>query len=143
MCVTQYTRSVSGVSLPTDYPHWTVIVHGCAVRCPLTGCQVTSRPRDRFLRYSKWLDTFWMGLVHHNLHSDAVRCSLATTKATLIFKLHTKNYVPTCSIIMLHASHVSHSHFKCRIGTNSLQQLRGIVIEQENYRNGNVVRAVT
>jgi len=30
---------------------------------PLTGCQVTSRPRDRFSRYSKWLDTFWTGLV--------------------------------------------------------------------------------
>ena len=26
---------------------------------PLTGCQVTSRPRNRFSRYSKWLDTFW------------------------------------------------------------------------------------
>jgi hypothetical protein len=26
-------------------------VHGCTVRSPLTGCQVTSRPRDRFSRY--------------------------------------------------------------------------------------------
>ena len=33
-------------------------VHGCAVRSPLTGCQVKSRPRDHFSRYSKWLDTF-------------------------------------------------------------------------------------
>jgi len=33
--------------------------HGCAVRSlPLTGCQVTSRPRNRFSRYSKWTDTF-------------------------------------------------------------------------------------
>jgi hypothetical protein len=33
-------------------------VHGYAVRSLLTGCQVTSRPCDRFSRYSKWLDTF-------------------------------------------------------------------------------------
>jgi hypothetical protein len=32
-------------------------------RSPLTGCQVTSRPRDRFSRYSKWLDTFRTALV--------------------------------------------------------------------------------
>ena len=30
---------------------------------PLTGCQVTSRPHDRFSRYSKWTDTFRTGLV--------------------------------------------------------------------------------
>jgi hypothetical protein len=30
---------------------------GWTVRSPLTGCQVTSRPRDRFSRYSKWTDT--------------------------------------------------------------------------------------
>ena len=46
--VTQYTSSVNGVSLPTDLPHRRVTVHGCAVRSPLTGCQDTSRPRDRF-----------------------------------------------------------------------------------------------
>ena len=28
-------------------------VHGCAVRSPLTGCQVTSRPRDRFSKIFK------------------------------------------------------------------------------------------
>jgi hypothetical protein len=33
-------------------------VHGCAVRSPLTDYQVTSRPGDRFSRYSKWLSTF-------------------------------------------------------------------------------------
>ena len=38
-------------------------VHGCAVRSPLTGCQVTWRPRDRFSRYSKWPDTFRTALV--------------------------------------------------------------------------------
>ena len=61
--VTQYTSSVNGVSLPTDYPHGRVTVHGCIVRSPLTGCQVTSRSRDRFLRYSKWTDTFRTVLV--------------------------------------------------------------------------------
>jgi len=29
----------------------------------VTGCQVTSRLHDQFLRYSKWLDTFWTALV--------------------------------------------------------------------------------
>jgi hypothetical protein len=31
--------------------------------CFLTACQVTSRPRERFSRYSKWRDTFWTALV--------------------------------------------------------------------------------
>ena len=51
--VTQYTSSVDGVSLPTDWPHGTVTVHRCTVWSPLTGCQVTSRSRDRFSRYLK------------------------------------------------------------------------------------------
>ena len=33
--VTQYTNSVNGVSLPTDYPHGRVTVHRCTVRSPL------------------------------------------------------------------------------------------------------------
>jgi hypothetical protein len=41
-----------------------VTIHGWAVRSPLTGCQVTSRARDRFSRYSKWLDTFRTALVY-------------------------------------------------------------------------------
>ena len=49
-----------------DYPHGRVTVHGRAVRSPLTGCQVTSRPSDRFWRYSKWLDTFRTALVYMN-----------------------------------------------------------------------------
>ena len=63
--VTQYTSSVNGVSLPTAQSHGRVAVHGCTVRSPLTGCQVTSRPRDRFSRYSKWHDTFWIAIVQH------------------------------------------------------------------------------
>jgi hypothetical protein len=55
--VTQYTRSVNGISLPTDWPRGRVTVHRCTVRCPLIGCQVTSRPRNWFSRYSKCLDT--------------------------------------------------------------------------------------
>jgi len=61
--VTQYTSSVNGVSLSTYEPHGRVIFHLCTVRSPLTGCQVTSRPRDRLSRYSKWLDTFRTTLV--------------------------------------------------------------------------------
>ena len=40
-------------------------VHGCAVRSPLTGCQVTSRSCNQFSRYSKWLDTYRTTVVHH------------------------------------------------------------------------------
>ena len=61
--VTQYTSSINGVSLPTDYPHGRVTVHGCTIRSHLTGCKVTSRPLDRFSRYSKWLATFLTGLI--------------------------------------------------------------------------------
>ena len=73
--VTQYISSFSGFSLSTDWPHGRVTVHTCAVRSPLNGYQVTSRPRARFLRYSKWLDTFWTDLVVVwffvvNIHSD-------------------------------------------------------------------------
>ena len=32
-------------------------VHGCTVRSPLTGCQVISKQRNRFSRYSQWLYT--------------------------------------------------------------------------------------
>jgi hypothetical protein len=67
--VTQYTSSISGVSLPTDWPHGRVTVHGCTVRSPLTGCQVTSRLHDRFSRYSKWLGTFRTGLIFEHCHS--------------------------------------------------------------------------
>jgi hypothetical protein len=61
--VAQYTSSVNSVSLLTDQPHRRVTVHGRAVRSTLTGCQVTSRPRDWFSRYSKWLGTFQTALV--------------------------------------------------------------------------------
>ena len=39
-------------------------VHGCTVRSRLSCCQVTSRPCDRFSRYSKWQDTFRAALVY-------------------------------------------------------------------------------
>jgi hypothetical protein len=42
-----------------------VTVHGCAVKSPPTGCQVTSRLRERFLSYSKWTDTFWTAHVYN------------------------------------------------------------------------------
>jgi len=56
--VTQYTSSVNGVSLPIDQHHKRVTVNGRAVRSPLTGCQVTSKPCNWFSRYSKWKYTF-------------------------------------------------------------------------------------
>jgi hypothetical protein len=61
---TRYTSSSVNVgSLPTDYPHGRVTVHGWTVRSLLTGCQVTSRPRHGFSRYWKWLDIFRTALV--------------------------------------------------------------------------------
>ena len=39
-------------------------VYGCTVRSALTGCQVTSRPRERFSRYSKWTDNLRTSLVY-------------------------------------------------------------------------------
>jgi hypothetical protein len=38
----------------------------------LTGCQVTSRLCDRFLRYSKWLDTFRTALIRCAWRRDRV-----------------------------------------------------------------------
>jgi hypothetical protein len=38
--------------------HGRVTVYRCTVRASLTGCQVTSRPLDRFSRYAKWTNTF-------------------------------------------------------------------------------------
>ena len=61
----QSTQAQSTASLcRLTSPPGTVTVHGSAVSSPLTGCQVTSRPRDRFSRYSKWLDTFRTALVY-------------------------------------------------------------------------------
>ena len=45
------------------YQTVTVNVQGCTVRFPLTGCQVTSWPRDRFWGCSDWLDSFRPSLV--------------------------------------------------------------------------------
>ena len=60
---TQYISPVNRVLVPTDQPHGRVTVYGCAIQSTLTGCQVTSRPCDWFLRYSKWPDTFQTAIV--------------------------------------------------------------------------------
>ena len=57
--VTQYTSCQRRVTADLLAPQ------GCTVRSPLTGYQVTSRPRDRFSRYSKWLDTFQTALIYY------------------------------------------------------------------------------
>jgi hypothetical protein len=49
-------------------------VHGCAVRSLLTGCQVTSRPRDRFSRYSKLTDTFRTAYIWYGLENRGFAC---------------------------------------------------------------------
>ena len=60
-------------------------VHRCTVRSPLTGCQVTSRPHDWFLRYSKWLDTFWTALISMDRYSFSwVTCHLMTLNQSVL-----------------------------------------------------------
>jgi len=44
-------------------PLGTVFVHGRTLGSSVTGCQGTSRPRDRFSRYSKWLNNSRTALV--------------------------------------------------------------------------------
>jgi hypothetical protein len=56
-------RPFSSYCIPQPANDFDIVLR-CAVRSPPTGCQVTSRPRDRFLGYSKWLDTFRTDLVH-------------------------------------------------------------------------------
>jgi hypothetical protein len=63
----------SQTNLTADWlPQGRVTVCVCIVRSPLTGCQVASRPRDRFSRYSKWTDTFQTALVYP-LHEYAAQ----------------------------------------------------------------------
>jgi len=61
----QLTASHCRLTSPTGR----VTVHGCKVRSPLTGCHFTPKPRDRFSRYSKWLDTFRTALlIYHDIN---------------------------------------------------------------------------
>jgi len=63
-CDRQTVHKLSQRNLTADLLlHGRVTVHGCTMGSPLTGCQVTSRPRDWFLRYSKWMDTFRTALI--------------------------------------------------------------------------------
>ena len=63
-------------------------VNGCTVRSPLTGCQVTSRPCDRFSRYSKWLDTFRTALICHAVFMTAFQHGQDGRVGKLSSKLH-------------------------------------------------------
>ena len=47
-------------------------VHRCTVRSPLIGYLVTSRPREEFSRYSKWLDNFRTALVRRPAYPTAL-----------------------------------------------------------------------
>ena len=58
---TQSLSTASHCRLTSPTGEW--LCHVRTVTSPLTGCQVTSRPSDRFSRYSKWLDTFRTALV--------------------------------------------------------------------------------
>ena len=51
-------RKLSQGSLTADRLAPRESVHGWRETSPLTGCQVTSRPREGSSRYSKWPDTF-------------------------------------------------------------------------------------
>ena len=66
----------------------------------LTGYQVTSRPRDRFSKYSKWLDTLRTDLVRYlNYGEDRVEKSGAAVQATLTVLIRTEN--KTTQIIVM------------------------------------------
>ena len=93
--VTQYTSSVKAVSLPTDSPHWSVTVHGCTVRSPLTGCQVTSSPHDQFSRYSKWTDTFQTALVCVQPLTNISITQYVTCKAQIILLFEITEFCTT------------------------------------------------
>jgi hypothetical protein len=67
--VTHYTSSRNGVSLQNYYSLGRVNVRACVARSPLTGCKVTSRPRVRFSRYSKYTDTFLTDIENRSLPS--------------------------------------------------------------------------
>ena len=62
-CDGHTVHKLSQRRLTTDWLAPRVTFLGRKIRSPLTGCKVTSRPRDRFSRYSKWPDTFRMALV--------------------------------------------------------------------------------
>jgi hypothetical protein len=51
-----------------------VTVHGCTVRSLLTGWKVNWKPRKRFWRYSKWLDTFRIDLAYCNITLEIPTC---------------------------------------------------------------------
>jgi hypothetical protein len=66
-------------------PNGRVTVHGCTVRSPLTGCQITSRPRDRYSKYSKWLYTFRTNHVvtfYYKQPKEKINVSIFMTKLT-------------------------------------------------------------
>ena len=61
----QTVHKLSQRRLTANWPApWESDVHGCTLKSPLTGCQVTSRLREQFSRCSKWMDTFWAALVY-------------------------------------------------------------------------------
>jgi hypothetical protein len=68
---TQVQSTASHCRLTSPTIEW---FHGCAVESPLTGCQVTSRPSDRFSRYSKWLDTLRTTLVLLQVYYQSLVC---------------------------------------------------------------------
>ena len=66
-----------------------VTVHGCTVRSPPTGSQVTSRPRDdQFLKYEKLLDTFLTALVNGEGYRLGYTPSIQTRSWCIPFKFH-------------------------------------------------------
>jgi len=62
-CDSHTVHKLSQWCLTADWLAPLKSVHGCTVRSPLTFCQVTSRPHNRFSRYSKWPDTFQTALM--------------------------------------------------------------------------------
>jgi len=86
---TQAQSTASHCRLTSPTGEW--LFHGCTVRSPLTGCRATSRPRDRFSRYLKRLDTFRTRprIRRITVNSAAIRL---VHRSCLIFHLSAKSW---------------------------------------------------
>jgi hypothetical protein len=83
-----------------------VTVHGSTVRSLLTGCEVTTRPRDRFSSYSKWLDTFLTALIfvcrYRKLLNQTVlwSCLTSATKSSNLICCASVKVTPVSNVLL-------------------------------------------
>ena len=109
-----------------------MVVQGCAVRCPLTGCQVTSRSRDRFSGYSKWLDTFRTDLAFNTLAYQS-----KTKTMSRAFAEETSTEHPVYLHEMCRRSVYRQQHWEVALwGVETHNEGRHCVLWHDESRNG-------